>query len=147
MAGAVGYVGDEVVAGSCRVAEQAVRGFDDELDQVDVLPFVAAADVVGLAGLAAVENDIDGAGVVFYGEPVAHVLALAVDGEGETVQDVVNAEGNQLLRELAGAVVVRAVGHQGGHAVGVMVGADKVVAGGFGSAVGTVGRIRSGFPE
>ena len=41
--------------------------------------------------------------------------------------DVVDEQRNKFLRELIGTVVVRAVGHDGGHTVGVMVGTDKVV--------------------
>ena len=44
---------------------------------------------------------------------------------------VVDEERYQLLWELVGTVVVGAVGHDGGHPVGVMVGAYEVVRAGF----------------
>ena len=145
--GAVGHIGDELLAGAFRVAEQAVHGLDDHLHDVYVLPLIEAADVVGIAGFAAVEDDVNGAGVVDHVEPVAHVLPFAVDGQGLAVADVVDEEGNQFFRELVGAVVVRAVGHQGGHAVGVVVGAHKVVAAGLGGAVGAVRVVFGGLQE
>ncbi len=121
------------------VAEQTVYGADDHLDEVDVLPLVEAADVVGLGHAASVEDQVDGAGVVFDEEPVAHVLALAVDGQRLAVADIVDEQRDELFGELVGAVVVGAVGHQRGHAVGVVVGAHEVVARCLGGAVGGVG--------
>ena len=38
------------------MAEQAVHGLDDDFYQVDVLPFVEAADVVGVGYLAFMED-------------------------------------------------------------------------------------------
>ena len=125
---AVGHIGDEVERLTFGVAEQAVDGLDDDLDEVDVLPLVEAADVVGLGYFAAVEDEVDGTGVVLDEEPVAHVLALAVDRQRLAVADVVDEQRYQLLGELVGAVVVRAVGHQSRHAVGVVICTHEVVA-------------------
>ena len=128
MAGAVGDVGDEIHVLSLLAAQQTVYGVDEHADDVDVLPLVEAADVVGVGRLALVEDEVDGACVVLDVEPVAHVLALAVDGQRLAVADVVDEEGNQFLGELIGAVVVGAVGDDDGHAVGVVEGAYEVVA-------------------
>ena len=147
VAGAVGDIGDELLAGAFRVAEQTVHGLDNNLHDVDILPLIEAADVVSIARLALVENNIDGAGMVDHIEPVAHVLALAIDRQRLTVADIVDEEGDELLRELVGAVVVRAVGHQRGHAVGVVVGAHEVVAAGLGGAVGAVRVVLGGLEE
>ena len=78
MTKAVGDVGNEVEGVAFGVAEDLIYGFNHYLDEVDVLPFVEATDVVGLGYLAFVEDDVDGAGMVFYIEPVAYVLALAI---------------------------------------------------------------------
>lgn len=147
VAGAVGHIGDELLAGALGVAEEAVDGLDDHLHDVDILPLVEASDIVGIAGLSLMENHIDGAGVVHHIEPVAHVFALAIDGERLAVADIVDEEGDELLRELVGAVVVRAVGHQRGHAVGVVIGAHEVVAAGLGGAVGAVRVVLGGLVE
>ena len=147
VAGAVGDVGDELLAGALGVAEQAVDGLNHHFHDVDVLPLVEAADVVGVAGLAPVENHVDGAGVVDHIEPVAHIFPLAIDGQGLAVADVVDEERDEFFRELVGAVVIRAVGHQRGHAVGVVIGAYEVVAAGLGGAVGAVGIVLGGLQE
>ena len=87
---AVGDVGNEVEGVAFGVAEDLIYGLNHYLDEVDVLPFVEAADVVGLGYLAFVKDDIDGTGMVFYIEPVAHVLALAIYRQGLSVSDIIN---------------------------------------------------------
>ena len=143
----VGDVGDELLALAFGVAQQPIDGADDDFNQVDVLPFVESADIVGFGDAAFVEDQVDGAGVVFDVEPVADVLAAAVDGQRTAFPYVVDEERNQLLGKLVGPVVVRAVGHQRRHAVGVVESTDEVVAAGFGSGVGTVRVIFRGFQE
>ena len=69
--------------------------------------------------------------MVFDIEPVAHVLALAVDGQLLAVQCVENDERDQLLREMEGAVVVGAVADEHGEVEGMSPCADEMVAGGF----------------
>ena len=127
VSGAVGHVGNELLACPLWVAQQTVNGFDDHLHDINILPFVETADIVGVTNLALVEDDIDSSGVVDHIQPVAHVFAFAVDGQRFAVADVVDEKGNELLRELVGAVVVGAVGDQRGHAVGIVVGAHEVV--------------------
>ena len=128
MAEAVGDVGDQAERMALGVAEKTVYGLDDDLDEVDVLPFVEAADVVGLGDLAVMEDHVDGTGMVLDEEPVADVLSLAVDRQRFAVADVVDEQRDELLGELVGTVVVGTVGDKRGHSVGVMVGADEVVA-------------------
>ncbi len=80
MPGAVGDVGNQVHVGTFGAIQQAVNRVDEHFDEVDVLPLVEATDVVGVAYLALMENQVNGAGMVFHIEPVAHILALAVNG-------------------------------------------------------------------
>ena len=124
---AVGHVGNQVHVLAFLPAQQTVNGPDDHPDDVDVLPLVEAADVVGVGNLPLVENQVDGTGVVLHVQPVAHVLALAVHGQGLAVTDVVDEQRNQFLGELIGAVVVGTVGYDGRHPVSVVEGTDKVV--------------------
>ena len=124
---AVGHVGYQVHVLTVLAAEQSVDGLDDNLYDVYVLPLVEAADVVRVGSLAVVENQVDGAGVVFHVEPVAHVLALAVDGQRLAVAYVVDEQWDEFLRELVRPVVVRAVCHHGRHAVCVVESTDEMV--------------------
>ena len=135
---AVGDEGDELLGVTFGVAQEAVGDLHQQVDEVDVAPLIEAPDVVGVGGLPLVEDQVNGACVVFDEEPVADVLSLAVDGQGLALADVVDEEGDELLGELVRAVVIRAVRHDGRQAVGVVVGTDEVVAGGFAGRVGAV---------
>ena len=127
MAEAVGDVSDEVEVFAFLTTKKTVDGIDDDLDDVDVLPLVEATDVVGFGYLAIVEDEVDGTGMVFYKEPVAHVFALAIDWQWLAMADVVDEEWYQFLGELIRAVIIRAVGHDGWHSVCIMESANEVV--------------------
>ena len=139
----VGDVGDEVHVLAFRAAEQPI----DDLDDVDVLPFVEATNIVRLGNFAVVENHVDGAGVVFHEEPVANVLALAVNRKRLLVADVVDEQRNQLFGELVRTVVVAAIRHDGRHAVSVMERTHKVVGTRLGCRIRGVRRVLCGFVE
>ena len=111
-----------------RTAKQTVNGIDDGLDNVDVFPLVEATDVVGFSNGALMEDKVDGTGMVFHIEPVAYVLALAIDREGLAVTDIVDEERDELLGELVRAVVVGAIGDYGRHSIGVVIGTNEMVA-------------------
>ncbi len=57
------------------------------------------------------EDNVDRTGMVFYEEPVAHILTLTIDGQWLTMADIVDEERNQLLWELIRTLVARAVGN------------------------------------
>ena len=69
--------------------------------------------------------------MVFHVEPVADILAFAIDRKRFAVADIVDEERNELFGELVRTVVVRAVRYDGRHSVGVVEGTDEVVAAGF----------------
>ena len=142
MSGTIGNVGDEVHVLALLTTQQTINRINHHLDDVDVLPLVEASDIIGLGDLALMKNKVDGAGMVFYIEPVAYVLALAIYRQRLAVTDVVDEQGDQLLGELIRTVVVRTVGHNGRHAVSVVEGTDKMVTAGF---AGTVGAVRVVF--
>lgn len=108
------------------------------LDHVEVGLFVPAADIVGLAQLPGFEDPADGAAMVLDVEPVADLLAVAVDRHRLAGQGVVDHQWDELFREVVGAVVVRAVGGQHRQPVGVVIGPHQVVGGRLGRRVGTV---------
>ena len=147
MAQAVCNVGDEVHVLAFGAAEQLIHRLDDDLDDVDVLPFIEPADVVRLGNFSVMENHIDSAGMVFHEEPVAHVFALAVNRERLLVTDVVDEKRDELFGELVRTVVVGAVRNNRRHAVGVVEGADKVVRTGLGSGIRAMRRVLRGFIE
>jgi hypothetical protein len=64
-------------------------------------------------------------------EPVTDLLTVAIDRQRLARQGVVDDQRDELFREVVRAVVVGAVGGQYRQAVGVVVGADEMVAGSF----------------
>ena len=75
-------------------------------------------------------------------DPVAYVLAAAVELGAHAVDDVGDLPGDELLHVLVGAVVVGAVGDGRPHAEGAVPGAHQVVGGRLGGAVRARGAVR-----
>src|SRR5712691_7154941 len=90
------------------VEEAADLGHDLEVGALAV-----TADVVALARPPANEDGMQRAGVILDIEPVADIVALAVDRDRLTRQRLQDRERDQLFREMIGAVIVRAVAHHG----------------------------------
>ena len=84
------YISDEIQILAFLSAEQTVNGLDNHLDDIDILPLVETADVVSLGNLSLVENHIDGTGMIYYIQPVAHVLTLTIYWQWLAMTDVVD---------------------------------------------------------
>ena len=135
----IGHEGDEI-GGFVFGPPELLRGERaEEPHEVEVAPFVAAADVVGRSVLPFMEDAVDGGSVVAHPQPVAYVFASAVNGNGPAVPDLPDHHGYEFFGVLVGPVVVGAVAHHNGEAVGVVPGAHEVIAAGFGGAVGRAG--------
>lgn len=136
VAGAVGDPVEVLGVASHRLQDHAQHG--------DVVPLAVGADEVGLPRAALGEDVPDGRAVVLGVDPVADVLALAVELGAHAVDDVGDLPGDELLHVLVGAVVVGAVGDRGAQAVGAGPGADQHVGARLGRAVrrgGLIGRL------
>lgn len=134
-----GAVGDPV-----EVLGVAAHGLQDHAQDGDVVPLAVGADEVGLPHAALGEDIPDGRGVVLGVDPVADVLAAAVELGADAVDDVGDLPGDELLHVLVGSVVVGAVGDRGAQAVGAGPGAHEHVGAGLGRAVrrrGLIGRL------
>ena len=88
----ISYVGDEVHILAFLSAEQSINGLNDHLDDIDVLPLVETADVISLGNLTLVENHIDGTGMIYYIQPVAHILTLTVNRQWLAMTDVIDEQ-------------------------------------------------------
>lgn len=125
-----GAVGDPV-----EVLGVAPHGLEDHAQDGDVVPLAIGPDEVGLPHAAAGQDVPDGRGVVLGVDPVADVLAAAVELGADAVDDVRDLPGDELLHVLVGAVVVGAVGDCGAKPVGAGPGAHEHVGAGLGRAV------------
>ena len=108
-----GAVGDPV-----EVLGVLSHRLEDHAQDGDVVLLAVRADEVGLPRAALGEDVPDGRGVVLGVDPVADVLAAAVELGADAVDDVGDLPGDELLHVLVGAVVVGAVGDRGAQAVG-----------------------------
>ena len=107
----------------------------DHAQDRDVVLLAVGADEVGLPHAALGQDVPDGRGVVLGVDPVADVLAAAVELGADAVDDVGDLPGDELLHVLVGAVVVGAVGDRGAQAVGAGPGAHQHVGAGLGARV------------
>ena len=132
-----GAVGDPV-----EVLGVLSHGLEDHAQDRDVVLLAISSDEVGLPHPALGEDVPDGRGVVLGVDPVADVLAAAVELGAHAVDDVRDLPGDELLHVLVGAVVVGAVGDRGVQAVGAGPCAHEHVGTRLGGAIGARGLIR-----
>ena len=125
-----GAVGDPV-----EVLGVLSHRLEDHAQDGDVVLLAICADEVGLPHPALGEDVPDGRGVVLGVDPVADVLAAAVELGAHAVDDVRDLPGDELLHVLVGAVVVGAVGNRGAQAVGAGPGTHEHVGARLGRAV------------
>ena len=125
--GSILYIGDCFFYFVSRFAKFCGSKFNYLVKQLDVLPFVFTADIVFFAGYALVYNEPYCAVVIFYINPVADVIALAVNRKIFSVTDVGNHKRQQFFRELIWSVVVCTVAQSDWETVGVIVGHYNVV--------------------
>ena len=140
-----------VVAGAVAHPVEVVcvpaHGLQDHAQHGDVVPLAVRADEVGLAHAAAGQDGPHGGAVVLGVDPVAHVLAGAVELGALPVHDVGDLARDELLHVLVGAVVVGAVGDRGAQAVGAGPGAHQHVGGGLGGGIRAARLVRRGLGE
>lgn len=125
-----GAVGDPV-----EVLGVLSHRLQDHAQDRDVVLLAICADEVGLPHAALGEDVPDGTGVVLGVDPVADVLAAAVELGADAVDDVRDLPGDELLHVLVGSVVVGAVGDRGAQAVGAGPCAHEHVGARLGRAV------------
>ena len=125
-----GAVGDPV-----EVLGVLPHRLEDHAQHGDVVLLPIGADEVGLPHPALGEDVPDGRGVVLGVDPVADVLAAAVELGADAVDDVGDLPGDELLHVLVGAVVVGAVRDRGAKPVGAGPGAHEHVGGRLGARV------------
>ncbi|OPZ48416.1 MAG: hypothetical protein BWY95_00845 [Bacteroidetes bacterium ADurb.BinA104] len=128
VAGPVFDVGDERIELPHGLAGLLGDDVDKPVKEPDVFPLVLAADVVGLSDTSARHDSPHRGVMVYHVEPVANVLAVAIDWQGLALQHVEDHEGDELFWKLIGPVVVRAIRDSDREAIGVAIRLDQKVA-------------------
>src|SRR5262249_47287831 len=113
----------------CRALPEAIHDLADRANDVNVAAFCTAADVVALAKTTLLEHSYQSLCVVVDIKPIADVEASSINRHlfaGEPLDD---GQRDQLLGELIGAIVVRAVGDKDGQTKSVPPRAHEMIGG------------------
>ena len=119
----------------------------DHAKHGDVVFLAIRADQVGLADPAFGQDRPHTAGMVLGVDPVAHVLAPAVQLRPLALEDVRDLAGNELLHMLVRTVIVAAVGNRGPQAVRAGPRAHQHVGRGLRTRVWAGRMVRGGLRE
>lgn len=119
----------------------------DHAKHGDVVPLAVRADQVRLADPALGQDRPHAAGMVLGVDPVAHVLAPAVQLRPLALEDVRDLAGNELLHMLVRTVIVAAVGNRGPQAVRAGPRAHQHVGRGLRTRVWAGRMVRGGLRE
>lgn len=119
----------------------------DHAKHGDVVFLAVRADQVGLADPAFGQDRPHTAGMVLSVDPVAHVLAPAVQLRPLALEDVRDLAGNELLHMLVRTVIVAAVGNRGPQAVRAGPRAHQHVGRGLRARVRAGRMVRGGLRE
>ena len=125
------------ISARLQLVQQGTHGVHD----VQIGHLVPAAHVVRLTRLAGFQHPANGAAMVFHIQPVAYLLAVAIDRQGFAGQRVHDHQRNEFFRKVQRAIVVGAVGGEHRQAIGMVVGAHQVVTGRLGGRIGAVGLV------
>ena len=139
MSQTVGDEGDELGVVLFGFADLLGEGMEEHVYEVDVAQLVTPTDVVDGTRSGFAQDGVDGPAVVFDVQPVTDVKAVTIDRDRFTSQGLLDGQGDELLRVLAGTVVVGAAGGEGGHAIRPVVGLSHQVTCCLGDTVGTAG--------
>src|SRR5262249_5143046 len=79
---------------------------DEGVQEVDISALALAADVVNLSWISVGKDRPDGGGMVVHKNPIADVVAFAIDGKRLFMEAAVDHARNKFFDVLAGAVVI-----------------------------------------
>ena len=126
VSGAIVDEGDELSAGAEGwIGTHLVEEIADGGHDVEVPALAVAADIVGFAHTAALQNGANGGAVVEDIEPVTDLGAVSVDRQGLAFEGAENHQRDELFWKLQRTVVVGAICDEDGQAEGVTPGAHE----------------------
>ena len=152
VARAIAHAGDQAGVGGS-LGPQPIHQSADRFHHIAIGALTGAAVITGTTHAIALAQPAAGGRqqqrlhVIFHVEPIAHIRAIAIEGDRLTGHRLEDHHRNQLLGELPGAVVVGAVGEHHRQAIGVMPGVHQVIAGRLAGGVGATRVVGRGFRE
>ena len=131
VAGTILNKSDEFARVAAEVGAEFVDEATNELNDIDIGPFVVAANIVGLPCPAVLEDLPESFSVITDEEPIADIHAISINWQGFAGEEVLDYDGDELLGKLVWSVIVRAVGDDRIQTVGVVIRANQHIARGF----------------
>ena len=93
--------------------------------EIAIGEFDTATDVVGLAGLAAAQHDLDAAAVIVHVQPIANIEPVAVERHLAIADEIRDKQWNDFFGKLIGPVVIGAARTRNIEPVGDVIGAHQ----------------------
>lgn len=119
----------------------------DEVYDRDVAFLAGATDIVDGARPPVRQHGAKRRAMISDIDPIADIQAVAINRDFPAIEGAVDGQRNQLFRELAGPIVIRAIGGDDRQAVGVMERANQMIGASLACGVWTIGSVRRGFAK
>src|SRR5690606_1595445 len=120
---------NKLLRGVFRAIKFSVHYITEKPDQVDVLPLVESANIVGFTISRFMENQINSPCMINDIKPIPGIFPVAVYGKRFIPEDIIDHQRNELFRELAGPVIIGTVGYYIRQAVGFSISPHKMIGG------------------
>src|SRR5690554_1336599 len=98
------------------------------MNEVDICPLINAPNIVSFSVSPFMINKIYGCSMIFYIQPIAHIIAFSINGDRTVVENIVDGQWQQLLWKLVGTIVVGAVADNNRHSVCMIIGSHQMIA-------------------
>jgi hypothetical protein len=102
------------------------------MNEVNVLPLIETADVVGFTNAAIMKDGVYCTGMIFYEQPVTHILTFTINRYRLVGFDIVDGQRDQFFREVMRAIVIGTVTQYNRDLVSVVICFYKMVGAGLG---------------
>ena len=128
MTRSIGHKRNQIQILTFLATKQTIYSIDNNLDNINILPLVKAADIIRLCHFALMENQIYRTSMILNKQPITHILSFSVNRQRLTMTDIIDKQRNKLLRELIRTIVIGAIRHNRRHAVRIMECTYKMIA-------------------
>ena len=127
VAGSVCNIGDKIHIFSLLSTDKTIDGIDKYFNNINIFPLIKSTNIISISHFTFMENGINGAGMIFYKQPIANIFAFAINRERFSFANIIYKKRDKLFRELVRAIVIRAVSYDSRHTIGIMESAYEMV--------------------
>ena len=135
MPGPVCYISDQMIGSPFGTPQQTVRYLDQYFDQIDILPFVKTADIIGIPDFPFMKNQIDSPCMIFDKQPIPDIFSFSIHRERLIMTNIINKQRNQFFGKLIRTVVIRTIRDLYRQTVSIVISPDKMIRRSFRSRI------------